>query len=174
PAGRHRQIEAVSGTQEARGEPAMACDRFAGALKGYVLGDALRSDAVAHLAVCAACQELVDREERVNRIVTSALARVGEVTPPPELVPALRQAVLQSPWRPPSRWFVPAASIAVALAALAIVPYGRAMLQRRQAHDHSQILRTGVDRTLPPSVTNLTTDERSPRLSRPRRSRAVD
>jgi len=151
----------------------MACDRFAGALKAYVLGEPLRPDAAAHLAVCAACQELVDREERLNRIVTSALAEVGEVTPPPDLVPMSRQAVLQSARRRPSRWVVQAASVAVALAALAIVPYGRARLQPGPAQDDSQIPRRGVDRTLAPSVVNPTVDERS-KLTPPLRSRAVD
>jgi hypothetical protein len=151
----------------------MACDRFAGALKGYVLGEPLRPDAAAHLAVCASCQELVDREERLDRIVTSALARVGEVTSPPELVPAFREAVLQSARRTPSRSFVQAASVAVAAAALAIVPYGRAMLQPGPAHNHSQVVAAGVDRTIAPSVANPAARERSPRLARPRHSRAV-
>jgi hypothetical protein len=152
----------------------LACDRFAGALKAYVLGNPLRSDAAAHLAVCSACQALVDGEERLNRIVTSALAGLAEVTPPPELVPALRQAVLQSPGRTPSRWIVQAGAVAVAVAALAIVPYGRAMFQQRQTLDHSQAWRTGMDRTLPPPIARVTTHETSRRLARPRRSRGID
>jgi hypothetical protein len=156
----------------------MACDRFADALKRSALGVPLRSDAAAHLAVCSACQALVEREEHLHSIVTTALARVRDVTPPPELVPALRRFLLQPPPRYLRRRLVPAAAIAFVLSAVAIVPFVRTAVERMQPPGPSAVTASGagrVDVTLPPSLAPRIGAEPTDRRPVPRhRSRGVE
>jgi hypothetical protein len=98
----------------------MACERFADALKARALGDELPAGAAAHLAVCSSCQAALEREERLQSTIASALADVGAAAPAPDFAARVRTGLLRTPGRRYLKWWMPAAA---AVAALVIAAY---------------------------------------------------
>ena len=100
----------------------MACHRFTGAIGDRALGAPLDADAASHLAACAACQALLERDERVLATIDVALAEIATTMPSPHFVSRLRAHVADRSRQSPRRaWWMPAAAVAALVAAAAIV-----------------------------------------------------
>ena len=93
----------------------MACERFAQAIRAAALGAPLPADAAAHLAVCSACQALLEAEARVLAAVDDALAEVASVRPAAGFIARVREHVERTPRSDEAAWLKPAAVAAAAV-----------------------------------------------------------
>lgn len=102
----------------------MACERFKPALRGAALGAPLPADAAAHLAVCAACQTLLETEAQLQATIDGAISEVASARPSPDFAARVREHVERTPRRIAPRWLQPAV-IAAAAVVVAVAMGGR-------------------------------------------------
>jgi len=100
----------------------MSCDRHADAILEHALGEPASLELQGHLQSCAGCRAALERERRLVGRIDGGLREALAVSPSPELLPRVRQAVGETTARrawPWLRWVPSAAALVLVIAAVA-------------------------------------------------------